>query len=252
MENKNGLTTFESAAFGNLRTALDEKNNPLFCLKDACSILEIKNPSDVKKRLDSKGIIKLDNPESKKAGKLLFVSEGNLYRLIFQSRKEEAEGFVSWVVEEVLPEIRKHGRYDVQLLVNNETNAMAFLDEYHALKTRNLILTAEIEESKEMKTYIKRNLDSGVLKDIYDVPKIIGINLATSEVFKILRAKNILKEDNMPYQTFVDKGCFRIDEHKYVDKTGATNICYRTYCYKSGINLIKKTLEDYAGGKNNG
>ena len=93
MENKNGLTTFESAAFGNLRTALDEKNNPLFCLKDACSILEIKNPSDVKKRLDSKGIIKLDNPESKKAGKLLFVSEGNLYRLIFQSRKEEAEGF---------------------------------------------------------------------------------------------------------------------------------------------------------------
>lgn len=140
----------------------------------------------------------------------------------------------------------------MKLIQNNESTAVAFLEEYHELKTKNLILAAELEETKEMKDYIKRNLDSGVLKDLYDVPKILGVGLATAEVFKILRAAKILDNDNKPYQSYVDKGCFRIDEHKYLDKTGATVTKLRTYCYKSGINLIKKTLEEYAGGKNNG
>ena len=246
------ITINKSETFGNLRTALDEENNPLFCLKDACAILDIKNPSDAKTRLHESGVRKLDNPTSKKGGQLIFISESNLYRLIFQSRKPEAENFVSWVVEDVLPKIRKFGRYDVKLIQNNESTAVAFLEEYHELKTKNLILTAELEETKEMKDYIKRNLDSGVLKDLYDVPKIIGVGLATAEVFKVLRAAKILDNDNKPYQSYVDKGCFRIDEHKYLDKTGATVTKLRTYCYKSGINLIKKTLEEYAGGKNNG
>lgn len=42
----------------------------------------------------------------------LFVNEGNLYRAIFQSRKPEAERFTDWVTEEVLPSIRKTGRYE--------------------------------------------------------------------------------------------------------------------------------------------
>lgn len=40
-----------------------------------------------------------------------FVSEAGLYRLIFKSRKPEAEAFVAWVTEEVLPQIRKTGCY---------------------------------------------------------------------------------------------------------------------------------------------
>lgn len=39
------------------------------------------------------------------------VTEAGLYRLIFKSRKAESEAFVSWVTEEVLPQIRKTGSY---------------------------------------------------------------------------------------------------------------------------------------------
>lgn len=39
------------------------------------------------------------------------ISEAGMYRLIFKSRKPEAEAFVSWVTEEVLPQIRKTGSY---------------------------------------------------------------------------------------------------------------------------------------------
>lgn len=43
---------------------------------------------------------------------MTFVNEGNLYRAIFQSRKPEADRFTDWVTEEVLPSIRKTGRYE--------------------------------------------------------------------------------------------------------------------------------------------
>ena len=42
---------------------------------------------------------------------IIFVNEANLYRLIFRSKKENAIKFQDWVMEEVLPSIRKTGVY---------------------------------------------------------------------------------------------------------------------------------------------
>lgn len=44
---------------------------------------------------------------------MLWVSEGNLYRAIFQSKKPEAEQFTDWVTEEVLPSLRSSGTYEI-------------------------------------------------------------------------------------------------------------------------------------------
>ena len=46
-----------------------------------------------------------------------FVNEPNMYKLIFQSRKESAERFTDWVTSKVLPEIRKTGSYRKPLTV---------------------------------------------------------------------------------------------------------------------------------------
>ncbi|EGP02427.1 hypothetical protein AAUPMG_12896, partial [Pasteurella multocida subsp. multocida str. Anand1_goat] len=45
---------------------------------------------------------------------MIYINEPNLYRLIIKSRKPEAEPFETWVFEEVLPQIRKTGKYEVQ------------------------------------------------------------------------------------------------------------------------------------------
>ncbi|SUU98702.1 BRO-N domain-containing protein [Avibacterium paragallinarum] len=42
---------------------------------------------------------------------MVYINEPNLYRLIIKSRKPEAEPFEAWVFEEVLPQIRKTGKY---------------------------------------------------------------------------------------------------------------------------------------------
>lgn len=64
-------------------------------------------PVDEKYTLtDRKGIAKDD-----RAQQIILVNEPGLYRLIFKSRKPEAERFKNWVFKEVLPSIRKHGAY---------------------------------------------------------------------------------------------------------------------------------------------
>lgn len=44
---------------------------------------------------------------------VMYINEPNLYRLIFRSRKEEAQLFQDWIFEEVLPSIRKTGKYSI-------------------------------------------------------------------------------------------------------------------------------------------
>lgn len=84
-----------------------------FCLKDICNILEIKNYRDTLTRLNQKGVAITDTLTNGGVQKMTFINESNLYKVIFQSRKPQAEKFTEWVTGEVLPTIRKTGRYEV-------------------------------------------------------------------------------------------------------------------------------------------
>lgn len=253
MNNENNkVSLFENDTLGSLRTTIDDYGRPVFCLKDACTILDIKNPSDAKKRLKSSGVVRITKLDSNgKFNNYLYITESNLYKLIFQSRKEEAQQFVDWVTEVILPQIRKYGRYDLKSITENNETAMAFLDSYNEFQTRIAILERNEQETKEARTYVKRALDSNVLKDLYDVPAILNIpGIGITEVLKVLRDNSVIDESNMPYQEYVDKGWFRVDTHSYVDKTAGTVIHKRVFCYKVAINQIRKMLDKMAGGKN--
>lgn len=94
-----------------VRTSLIN-GQPYFCLLDVCRILDIKNISDCKDRLKKDGVVTNEVIDSiGRTQRANFVSESNLYKIIFQSRKQEAEKFQDWVTEEVLPEICKTGSY---------------------------------------------------------------------------------------------------------------------------------------------
>ena len=253
MNNENNkVSLFENDTLGSLRTTIDDYGRPVFCLKDACTILDIKNPSDAKKRLKSSGVVRITKLDSNgKFNNYLYITESNLYKLIFQSRKEEAQQFVDWVTEVILPQIRKYGRYDLKSITESNETAMAFLDSYNEFQTRIAILERNEQETKEARTYVKRALDSNVLKDLYDVPAILNIpGIGITEVLKDLRDNSVIDESNMPYQEYVDKGWFRVDTHSYVDKTAGTVIHKRVFCYKVAINQIRKMLDKMAGGKN--
>ena len=113
------IQIFGSKNFGSLRVALNEKGETLFCLVDVCKALGIGNPSDVKKRLDSTNLDSIEvctksinrHGEYTRKISMTFIGEPNLYRCIFQSKKDDAKQFQDWVFGEVLPSIRKTGAY---------------------------------------------------------------------------------------------------------------------------------------------
>lgn len=109
----NELMVFQNPEFGELRTA-EVNGETWFCLADICRPLGIR-PTDCKKRLKQDGVDTINLTDSwGRPAQMLFVSEGNLYRAIFQSTKPEAERFTDWVTEEVLPTLRKTGSYIAQ------------------------------------------------------------------------------------------------------------------------------------------
>jgi prophage antirepressor-like protein len=112
------IQIYENALFGQVRTSVTECGEPLFCLADVCRALALTNPSEVKRRLQQRGVSTTDAPTTNQYGttvmqQMTFITEPNLYKCIFQSRKKEAEAFQDWVCSEVLPSIRKTGGYMV-------------------------------------------------------------------------------------------------------------------------------------------
>ncbi len=87
---------------------------PWFIGKDICRCLDISNHRHALGRLDEderKGVA-INDPLGKNAQTMICVNEPGLYRLIFTSRASAAERFKRWLAHEVLPAIRKTGRYE--------------------------------------------------------------------------------------------------------------------------------------------
>lgn len=90
-----------------------QDGEPLFCLRDVANILDIQNVSQIAmKQLDQKGVYKIYTLTDGGKQEVTFINEPNLYRVIFRSNKKEAVKFQNWVFEEVLPSIRKTGKYE--------------------------------------------------------------------------------------------------------------------------------------------
>ena len=88
---------------------------PLFCLTDVAQILEIQNTKSSRFNLKEDGVHKMYLTDKLGSNQeATFISEPNLYRVIFRSNKAEAIKFQDWIFEEVIPTIRKTGGYQAK------------------------------------------------------------------------------------------------------------------------------------------
>ena len=98
---ESGIRTFY---FKNKQIKIKVINNePYFCLEDVCEILKIKDTKRAKARLDEQGVCDVMTFTSSGFQKKDFISETNLYRLIFKSHRLENIKFAVWMTSEVLP-----------------------------------------------------------------------------------------------------------------------------------------------------
>ena len=97
-----------------VRTVADNKGELWFLANDVCEILGYSNPRQaVQKNCKEKGVSNRYTLTRGGEQSMTYINEPNLYRLIIKSRKPAAEAFEEWVMETVLPTIRKTGGYQV-------------------------------------------------------------------------------------------------------------------------------------------
>lgn len=120
-----------------VRTIL-RNGEPWFVVKDICDILEIANARDAVSTLDEdeRGSVGITDGTSPLGGNpnVNIISESGLYALIFKSRKPEAKAFRKWVTSEVLPTIRKTGRYETHSIPHPPTPTELAQRDFIALK----------------------------------------------------------------------------------------------------------------------
>lgn len=118
----NELHIYNNEEFGDIRTVTID-NEPMFCLSDVCKALEIKNATDVAKRLDADEVTRFNL--GGKSGDANFINESGLYAVILRSDKPNAKRFRKWVTSEVLPAIRKTGSYQKPMTTDQKIQLLA-------------------------------------------------------------------------------------------------------------------------------
>lgn len=255
------LKIFNNKEFGEVRTSVIN-DEPYFALNDVCRILEISNPSQAKTRLNKDGVISNEVIDSMgRTQQANFISESNLYKLVFQSRKPEAERFADWVTSEVLPAIRKHGAYMTDGVIERTLTDPDYLimlaTNLKEEKAKRALAEAQNEKNKPKVLFAdtvsasSRSCLMGELAKMISQEAIrqgrINEKIGQNKLFAWMRNNGYLcksgERKNQPLQQYVEQGLFEMKKGSYVDSKGANVITTTTKVTGKGqIYFINKFL----------
>lgn len=249
----NDLQIFKNSEFGEVRTKVIN-NEPYFSLNDVCRILEINNPSQAKTRLNKDGVISNEVIDSMgRTQQANFINESNLYKLVFQSRKSEAEKFADWVTSEVLPSIRKHGAYMSSEVIEKTLSDPDYLirlaTNLKEEKAKRALAEAQIERDKPKVLFADTVSSSNKSCLVGELAKLISqeairrgeINkkIGQNNLFGWMRSNGYLcksgERKNQPLQQYVEQGLFELKKGTYVDGNGVNVLTTTTKVTGKGI-----------------
>lgn len=233
----NDMKIFENPEFGKMRT-INENGTVMFVASDVAKMLGYKRPADAISA-HCKGSVKRRLPTNGGTQEMKAIPEGDVYRLIVNSKLPAAERFESWVFDEVLPSIRKNGGYIAgqDTLSDDELMARALLLAQRVIDDK----TKQITEMKPKADFYDTVANTESLFSMADVAKTLDMGIGRNKLFAFLRDKGILDKYNHPYQKYVDAGYMRLIENHC--KAGDNDVVYKcTYVKQKGIDYIRKIL----------
>lgn len=222
------LQIFKNEEFGEVRT-LTIENKPYFVGKDVATILGYSNPT---KAISThcKGVSKMGIPSKGGEQQMSIIPEGDLYRLIIKSKLPKAQEFEEWVMDEVLPTIRKTGGYinNAEQMVNTYFGA---LDDTRKTLVKGLLENIEQQQKQiaELKPKAEGFTQFLNTKDTYSwdiVAKNLGIGRNT--MLSILRENNILQTN-----TYIDRRGRKCNGEKH-------NVPYQAYMKFFDVKFLVK------------
>lgn len=247
----NELEIFRNDEFGEVRiVTINEK--PYFCGSDVAKALGYKRPNDAISQHCRYTVKRSIATKQGNMSEMTFLPEGDVYRLIMKSKLPNAEKFESWVMDDVLPTIRKHGAYMSNEVIERTLTdpdyliqlATALKEERSARK----LAEQRLDEQKPLVDFANKVSDSSNLIDMGKMAKLLKdehINIGRNRLFEWLRRKEILMSNNMPYQRYIDGDYFRVRESTYETPYG-TKTQQTTYVTGKGqIYITEKLRKEY-------
>lgn len=210
---KNPVTVFESAMFGQVRT-MSIEGSPWFVAADVCRALEMGETHVALRRLDEDEKDRFSTPTPGGTQEMSVVNEPGLYTLVLGSRKPQAKAFKRWITHEVIPQIRKTGGY---LPLNEKDDELTTVSKALDIAARTLKMKDSLLLEKEklinallpMEVKYNRMMNSEKLISLNSVAKLVGVGRST--LMKEMREAGILMKRNIdgasvPTQAYINRG----------------------------------------------
>ena len=225
----NEVKLFEHPMFGTLRFIEDENGKLLFCGKDVATALGYAKPQNAIQS-HCRGALKRGIPTISGVQEMLFIPEGDVYRLTAHSRLPEAVKFESWVFEEIVPSVVKTGSYSIQtkpdsyMIEDKIERAKRWIEEQREYqeKQRQLeadkrILESRVEAAQpaiEFTMQVSASTTDCLIRDLAKLLNQNGVNIGEKRLFEWMRNNGYLIKDgrskNTPTQYAMDRGLFRL------------------------------------------
>lgn len=237
------LQTFTNNAFGTIRT-INHDGKVYFCGRDVATALGYKDPTNAMKQ-HCKGVA-IHHPLPTAGGiqQVRFVTEGDLYRLIFSSKLPAAQAFEAWVVDEVLPTIRRHGVYAIDELLSNDEFLEQAIVQLRAERAKRLTAEQALLEAAPKVSYYDLVLQSASLLTTTEIAKDYG--LSAKRMNAILHEEGVQFRQSgrwFLYARYAEQGYTQSKTHEYDEGKTRTHM----YWTQKGRLFIYDLLKNQLG-----
>lgn len=181
---------------------------------------------------------------SQEVAKNDFISEPMVYKLAFKANNALAEKFQDWLATEVLPQIRKHGMYATDELLNNPDLLIEVATKLKEERTLRLVAEQKAAEMQPKADYYDRILNNKGLVTVSTIAKNYGMSAVSFN--KLLHELGIQFNQSgtwLLYSKFQDKGYTHIEPFDYEDKNGNRQVKTRMKWTQKGHIFLYETLK---------
>jgi anti-repressor protein len=230
-----------------VRTIVQD-GEPWFVAADVCAILDITNVGNAITRLDKdeKDAIRIMDSIGREQN-VSGINESGLYSLVMTSRKTEAKAFKKWVTGEVLPAIRKHGKYEV------DTDPQAYLAKAVLIATQMLEEQKQLVATMEPKAKVYDEIVASTdLIHISEAAKVLGYPVNKFRDW-LRQCRFLLKRGSNPNVAaagMVTQGLMVIKEYPW-DNGLTTGVSITSYFTQKGMLRIKEVANKFVTSKEN-
>ncbi len=220
-------------------------DEPYFVGKDVAEILGYERADNaIRNHVDDEDKLTHQISASGQNRNMTIINESGLYSLILKSKLPSARKFKRWVTSEVLPQIRKHGMYATDELLNNPDLLIEVATKLKEEKTLRLIAEQRVNELQPKADYYDRILNNKGLVTVSTIAKNYGMSAVSFN--KLLHELGIQFNQSgtwLLYSKFQDKGYTHIEPFDYEDKNGNRQVKTRMKWTQKGHIFLYETLK---------